>query len=208
LAEVLQVDPSHPPPDVVARAVAALRAGALIVYPTDTLYAIGGCALDAAAGAAVREAKGRGDDKPLPVIVADLAQARMLTRGWGVAAERLAGAFWPGPLTLVLPAAAVVPQAVTSGTDTVAVRVPDLALARALASGAGPLVATSANRSGAAAPLTCAEAVRQVGASVLLALDAGPGTATPSTIVDLSGPQPRLLRAGAVDWERARQVLG
>jgi L-threonylcarbamoyladenylate synthase len=206
--EILAVDPRQPDEAVVARALAALRMGSLLIYPTDTLYAIGGRALDAGAAAAVREAKGRGDEKPLPVIAWDAAQARALASAWPEAAQRLAAAFWPGPLTLVVPAASRVPVEITSRTGTVAVRVPALELARRLAAGAGPLVATSANRSGLEPPQTCAEAVAQVGAAAALALNGGLGRPVPSTIVDVTGAEPRLLRAGAVDWDQARLVLG
>jgi L-threonylcarbamoyladenylate synthase len=206
--EVLWVNPDEPDEGVVARALAVLAAGELLIYPTDTLYALGGRAVEAASARAVRAAKGRDDAKPLPVIAADGPQARTLAAVWTEAAERLAAAFWPGPLTLVLPASAIVPPEVTSGTSTVAIRVPALVLARDLAGAAGPLISTSANRSGLPPPLTCAEAVRQVGASASLALDGGRGGEAPSTIVDLTGAAPRLLRAGAVDWDRARQVLG
>jgi L-threonylcarbamoyladenylate synthase len=205
--EVLAVDADHPQEAVLARALELLRAGQLLVYPTDTLYAIGGRALDAAAAAAVREAKGRDDDKPLPVIAWDLAQARGLARAWPEAADRLAAAFWPGPLTLVVRAAARVPVEVTSGGGSVAVRVPALELARRLAAGAGPIVSTSANRSGAAPPQTCADAVAQVGPAVALALDGGPGRPAPSTIVDLTGGEVRLVRAGAIDWDQVRRRL-
>jgi L-threonylcarbamoyladenylate synthase len=205
--ETLGVSPQQPDAAVIDRAVAVLRAGGLLIYPTDTLYAIGGRALDAAAADAVREAKGRGDGKPLPVIAADAKQARSIVAAWPEAAQRLAAAFWPGPLMLVLPAAPSVPREVTAGTDTVAVRVPALAVSCRLAAGAGPLVSTSANRSGLPPPLTCAEAVQQVGAAAALALDAGPGRPVPSTIVDLTGSEPSLVRSGAVEWEQVRRVL-
>ena len=207
MPQILPVDPGQPDESVLARALAVLHAGGLLIYPTDTLYALGGRALDPMVAAAVRAAKGRGDDKPLPVSAADVAQARAIAKGWPEAAQRLAAAFWPGPLTLVLAAAPEVPEEVTSGTGTVAVRVPSLLLARDLSGAAGPLVSTSANRSGLPPPLTCAEAVRQVGPAAALALDGGPGTAAPSTIVDLTGAEPRLLRAGAVDWDQARRLL-
>src|SRR5204862_5432656 len=113
----------------------------------------------------------------------------------------LVARFWPGPLTLVVAARAEVPSAVTAGTGTVAVRVPALELPRALCRGAGPLVSTSANRSGEPPPLTCAEALAEVGAAAVLALDAGPGRPLASTVVDLTVRPPRLLRAGAVPWE-------
>lgn len=204
---VIRLDADDPDPASLEQAVATLEAGRLLIYPTDTLYALGARALDPAAVAAVRAAKGRDEAKPLPLIAADAEQARTLTSAWTSTAERLAAPFWPGPLTLVLPAAAAVPSAVTSGTGTVAVRVPASEVARRLARAAGPLVSTSANRAGDRPPLTCAEAVAAVGAAAALALDAGPGRPLASTVVDLCGSEPRLLRAGAVEWERVRRVL-
>jgi len=197
--EVLRVSGDDPAPADLDRAAAVLEAGGLLVYPTDTLYAIGGRAKDAAAGEKVRAAKGR-ETKPLPLIAADAEQARSLAAAFPAEASRLAQRFWPGPLTLIVPAAAGVPGAVTAGTGTVAVRVPGLALPRALCARAGPLISTSANLSGGTSPVTCGEAVAAVGHAVALALDAGPGRPVASTIVDLTGPGARLVRAGAVPW--------
>jgi L-threonylcarbamoyladenylate synthase len=110
--------------DQEREAAARLRAGAVIIYPTDTLYAVGCRALDADAVARLRAAKGREADKPLPVIVADIEQARALASRWPDSAQRLADAFWPGPLTLVVPATPDVPAALLAGARNIAVRVP------------------------------------------------------------------------------------
>ena len=193
---VLAVDAA----DALERAVAVVQRSELLIYPTDTLYALGGSALDAQAAVRVRLAKGRDDGKALPLVAADAASARVLVRTFPAGAERLAARFWPGPLTLVLPAAACVVDAVTAGTGTVAVRVPGLHFARALCALAGPLISTSANRQGEPAPLTCAEAVAEVGRAAALAIDGGPAAPRPSTIVDATGLAPRLLREGALPW--------
>jgi len=206
--ERLRVDGSVPDPSAVARAVAVLESGRLLIYPTDTLYALGGRALDAAVVARVRAAKARAAGKPLPLVAADADQVRGLCAAWPDAARLLARRFWPGPLTLVLPAARHVPSEVTAGGATIAVRVPALAVTRALCVGVGALVSTSANLAGEAAPMTCDEAVAAVGAKAALALDAGPGNARSSTIVDLSSDAPRLLRAGPVAWDEIVAVLG
>jgi L-threonylcarbamoyladenylate synthase len=182
----------------VARACAALDRGGLLIYPTDTLYALGARATDLAALLEIRDLKGRADDKPLPVIVADVDAVRRLAHASPMA-ERIARTLWPGPITLVLAARADLPGALTAGEATVAVRVPAARLARELARG-GPLVATSANLAGEPAPTTCAAAVAAVGSGVALALDAGEGGAVASTIVDVTGEQPLLLRQGAVPW--------
>lgn len=202
------MDGARPEAAVVARCASAIAGGALVIFPTDTLYALGGRALDPAAARRVREAKGRPGGQPLPLVAADREQARGLCADWPGDADRLAAAFWPGPLTIVLPAAPDVPPEVTSGTETVAVRVPGLPFTVALCAAAGALISTSANRTGARGPLTCAEAVAGVGAAAAIALDAGPGRPLASTIVDLTGGAPALLRAGAVAWEDVLAVLG
>jgi L-threonylcarbamoyladenylate synthase len=202
------VDGGQPDPALVARCASVLEGGALLIFPTDTLYALGGRALDPAAARRVREVKGRPGGQPLPLVASGLEQARELCASWPRAADRLAAAFWPGPLTVVLPAASGVPHEVTSGTATVAVRVPGLAVTAALCAAAGALISTSANRTGARSPLTCAEAVAGVGAAAAIALDAGPGRPLASTIVDLTGDVPALLRAGAVAWPDVMAVLG
>jgi L-threonylcarbamoyladenylate synthase len=194
---------------VLDAAQQALDRGALIVYPTDTLYAVGGRALDAHVAAAVRRAKGRDDVKPLPVIAASLEQVCQIAAELPLNLTALSERFWPGPLTVVLKAASGVPEAVTSGTGRVAVRIPALALARQLCERAGPLIATSANRSGEPAALTCDEALRAMGEYVALAIDGGTATESrPSTIVDLTGDTPHLIRAGTVEWEAVLAALG
>ena len=205
--DVVRVSGTDPDPAVVALAASLLTAGSLLIYPTDTLYALGGRVLDAAAGAAVRRAKGREEGKPLPLVAADLEQARVLCASWPEAADQLAARFWPGPLSLVVPAAPAVPADVTAGSGNIAVRVPDLKLTRALCRQTGALVSTSANRAGGTPPITCADALEAVGAAAALALDAGRGRAVASTIVDLTSTPPRLLRGGAIPWEEIEGVL-
>jgi L-threonylcarbamoyladenylate synthase len=202
--EMLPLDPDVPDPRVVQCAIAAFQRGELLVYPTDTLYALGGLAQGDVARR-VRLAKGRDEGKPLPLIVADADAARALS-WWTAVADTLAQRFWPGPLTLVLEATAAVATEITAGTGSVAIRVPSLAAARALCRGAGPLIATSANLAGEPAHDTCAGALAAVGGAAALALDAGrlPGAA--STIVSVIGPL-RLLRAGAISMEALQEAL-
>jgi L-threonylcarbamoyladenylate synthase len=197
-----------PAAEALEQAAAVLERGGLLVYPTETLYAVGARALDPAAGARVRDAKGRADDMPLPLIAADLEQARALGGAWPEEAARLAARFWPGPLTLVLPAARGLPVQVTAGGGTVAVRVPGRALPRRLCQAAGPLISTSANRSGEPPATRCADALASLGSAVELALDGGPCAGAPSTIVDLSSGVPRILREGAIPRAEVLAVLG
>src|SRR5262245_44651251 len=198
--EVLRSDAEQPDAGVVSRARGVLEQGLLLIYPTDTLYALGGRALDPEAGRRVREAKGREAGKPLPLVLAELEQLAAVCAFWPAIGERLAARFWPGPLTLIVPAAAALPEAVTAGSGGVWVRGPGSGLTRALCPAAGTLVSTSANLSGGEAPRSCAEAVASVGTAAGLAIDAGAGQRLGSTSVDLLASPPRLLRAGPIPW--------
>lgn len=197
--------------EAIPLAVAALRAGNLVGMPTETVYGLAADAADATAVGAIFLAKGRPRFNPLIVHVVDRHAAGAV----GVlapAAERLAEAFWPGPLTLVVarqPAAPVADIAL-AGLSTVAIRVPAHPVARALlAAFSGPLVAPSANRSGHVSATAAAHVVADLGAAVAVILDAGPtAIGIESTIVGLAGDRPILLRAGAVPRAAIEQVLG
>jgi L-threonylcarbamoyladenylate synthase len=197
------------PPSSVNRAAALLKAGELVAFPTDTVYGVGAIVWDATAVGKLYTAKLRALDKAIPVLLADPADVALVARDLPSGALRIAQLFWPGPLTLVVPRAARVPVEVTAGGDSVAVRVPDHDLARALirASGA-PLAATSANLSGQASPVTAQEVAAQLGERIALILDGGrcPG-GVPSTILDLTQPQPRILRPGPVSLEQILEIL-
>ncbi len=171
-----------------------------MILPTDTLYALACQASHREAVRDLRAAKSRDDRQPLPLVAGGVEQLHALCGPLPDVARGLAARFWPGPLTLVLSAAGAVSDAITSGGGTVAVRLPAHDFLRRLCLRAGPLVSTSANRSGQAAPQSCAEALVEVGESVTLAVDGGLGKAVPSTIVDLTGSEPKLLRAGAIAW--------
>lgn len=180
----------------IARALEILRAGGLVVFPTDTVYGLGSLAFDQAAIESIYAVKGRPLEKAIPILIADAADLDRLARAVTDLARRLASRFWPGPLTLVLPKRADLPAAV-SAADTVGVRVPDHAAARALLRAAGPMAVTSANLSGRSSPRSAEEAASQLGGRVPLVLDGGetPG-GVPSTIVDVSGSVPVILREG------------
>ena len=194
----------------LAAAVALLRAGQPVAVPTETVYGLGANALDPAAVARIYEAKGRPAYNPIIVHVADVAAARVLARPWPAVADRLAARWWPGPLTIVVPRAPAVPDIVTAGMPTVALRVPAHPAARALLMAAGmPLAAPSANRSGEVSPTEASHVARSLAGRIPLVLDGGATTVgIESTVVDLSGPQPVLLRPGAVSRQALEEVLG
>ena len=194
----------------IRRAAEALRRGELVVFPTETVYGLGAHALDPAAVARVFAAKGRPADNPLIVHAADAAAARRLARAWPPAAEALAAAFWPGPLTLVLPRDPAVPDVTTGRLDSVAVRVPDHPVARALLREVDlPVAAPSANRSGRPSPTRVGDAEADLGDAVALYLDGGPTrVGLESTVVSLVGPRPVLLRLGGVPRAALERVAG
>lgn len=174
------------------------------VYPTDTYYGLGASAYSAAAVEKIYRLKGRLRDKPLSVVVAGLEMAGLVAADPPSTLPELAAAFWPGPLTLVLKARSVFPPAMLGPGGTIAVRVPALPWLRSLLAAAGfPLTATSANPAGAGEIADPADARRIFEGRVELFIDGGrtPGGAV-STIVDLTGKTPRLVRPGAVSWER------
>lgn len=199
----------------VAEGAAALRRGALVAFPTETVYGLGADALDADAVRRIFAAKGRPSFNPVIAHVADADGARALVTAWPDAAQRLADAYWPGPLTLVLPKRAHVPDALTAGLPAVAVRVPAHPVALALVRAAGvPVAAPSANRYTEVSPTTAEHVVRGLGSRVALVLDGGPtGVGIESTVVDLTGVArgdgpPRLLRPGTLDPAALDLVLG
>lgn len=194
----------------LTRAALALSAGDVVALPTETVYGLAANAWDAAAVAKIFALKGRPAHNPVIVHVADLNLARRCVRHWPESAERLAQAFWPGPLTLVLPRAADIPDAVTAGGDTVGLRWPAHPFMQALICQCGfPLAAPSANPSNDISPTRADHVARSLGDRLSLIVDGGP---TPvgieSTVVDLSGEDPRVLRPGMISAEALAAVLG
>ncbi len=194
----------------IKQAAAALKAGGLVILPTETVYGLAADAADARAVAAVYAAKGRPSFNPLIAHVADVAMARRIAR-FDARAEQLAARFWPGPLTLVLPVAdeVAVCDLARAGLDSVAVRSPAHPLAHALIEAfGGPLVAPSANRSGRPSPTTVADAIDETGAAAAFALDGGPcAIGLESTVVALLD-EARLLRPGAVTRAQIEALIG
>jgi L-threonylcarbamoyladenylate synthase len=204
------VDPAAPDPALLARAASLLQRGQLVAFPTETVYGLGANALDPAAVQRIYQVKGRPGYNPLIVHVADAASAQRLVTTWPDAAERLTRKWWPGPLTIVLPKAMGVPAEVTAGLGTVALRVPAHPVALALLRACGfPLAAPSANRSGEISPTSAAHVASALGASVPMILDGGSTTVgIESTVVDLSGTQPVLLRPGMISRADLESEIG
>jgi L-threonylcarbamoyladenylate synthase len=205
ITEILSAD--HP--EAVRRAVALLRAGQLVVFPTDTVYGVGAAAFDADAVSRLYDAKLRPAGKAIPVLIADVADLAHVARSVPVVAWQLAERFWPGGLTIVLPRSGALPDILTAGEDSVAIRCPDHPLPLALMRELGaPLAATSANLSGQPAPTSADQAAHQLGGRVPLILDGGEcAVGISSTVIDLSTDPPRLLRAGAIPTDELRGLL-
>jgi L-threonylcarbamoyladenylate synthase len=195
-------------PESLKEAGKLLKAGQLVVFPTETVYGLGANALDPAAVQRIFDAKGRPADNPLIVHVASVEAAKKLVSSWPPLADRFARAFWPGPLTLVLPRAPNVPDIVTAGLDSVAIRVPAHPVAQAVLRAAGvPIAAPSANTSGRPSPTTAQHAESDFGDKVQLYLDGGPATVgVESTVVSVLGPEPILLRLGAIPREALEKM--
>jgi L-threonylcarbamoyladenylate synthase len=208
--EILAVDPQHPQPAAIRRAADVLAAGGLVAFPTETVYGLGAAALDDAAVASIFVAKGRPSYNPLIVHVLDAAMAKPLTSAWPEAATALMDAFWPGPLTLVLPKAGDVPDRLSAGLPSVALRAPAHPVARALIAALGaPIAAPSANRSTEISPTTAGHVAKGLSGRIPLILDGGPThVGLESTVLSLAEPTPVLLRPGTITKAQIEAVIG
>lgn len=194
----------------IAKAAELLRRGELVAFPTETVYGLGANALSAEAVRKIYEAKGRPSTSPLIVHVASVEMARGLVTEWPVAAALLAEKFWPGPLTLVLPKAAAVPDELSAGLPTVGLRWPKHAVAEALIREAGvPLAAPSANRFTELSPTTAQHVEAGLGDRVAMVLEGGASeVGIESTVLSLVGGTPRLLRPGMISRQQIEAVVG
>jgi L-threonylcarbamoyladenylate synthase len=207
---VYTLDQVHPDAAVLVEAASVLRGGGLVAFPTETVYGLGANALDASAVARIFAAKGRPAHNPLIVHVAEAVEVRRVAAAWPDEAARLAERFWPGPLTLVLRKQQTVPDVVTAGGPTVAVRVPAHPVARALIRAAGvPLAAPSANRSTELSPTRAEHVLRGLDGRIEMLLDAGPTAGgIESTVLDLTSSPPRLLRPGLIGLAELASLIG
>jgi L-threonylcarbamoyladenylate synthase len=204
------IDGVHPDAELIKEGAAWLRAGELVAFPTETVYGLGANALDDLACAKIFAAKGRPQDNPLIVHVCSRTMANTLVEGWTPAAELCVQHFWPGPLTLVLPKTAIVSDVVTAGLATVAIRMPSHPVALCLIEETGlPIAAPSANLSGKPSPTSGSHVWRDLKGKIPLILDAGAcPVGVESTVLDVSGEVPTILRPGGISIERLEAVLG
>jgi len=195
---------------MLAEGGSILRRGGLVAFPTETVYGLGANALDGDAVAGIFAAKGRPGDNPLIVHVADKRTVKELAKDVPEQAITLMNAFWPGPLTIILPVGGKVPGQVTAGLETLALRMPNHPVALGLIKAAGvPVAAPSANTSGRPSPTTAEHVWFDLAGRIDLILDAGPaGFGLESTVLDLTVPTPQILRPGGITPEKLREVLG
>lgn len=209
----LEVLSTHTPAlfaSAVRQAAELLRAGEVVALPTETVYGLAANALNPEAVAKIYELKGRPTHNPIIVHVDGLDMARACVRVWPDAAERLAGAFWPGPLTIVLPRATAIPDLVTAGGNTVGVRWPQHPFMREVIRACGfPLAAPSANLSNQLSPTNVEHVRKQLGNRLRLIVDGGhSNVGIESTVVDLTAMPPRVLRPGMIHAESLAAALG
>jgi len=204
------VDPPPAAAAAIARAVEVLARGGLVAIPTETVYGLAADALDEEAVAGIFRVKGRPATNPLIVHVADRTLARSLAASWPAAAEAIATRFWPGPVTVVVPRGPAIPDIVTAGGPTVAIRCPDHRIARRVIAGAGvPLAAPSANRSESVSPTTAHHVLESLGDRIDLILDGGAcRRGIESTVIDCTSSPPRILRPGPLPRAALEDVVG
>lgn len=207
--EYYKIDARRPQPQIIRMAVAHIKAGELVAFPTETVYGLGADAFRGAAVEKIFAAKGRPANNPLLVHVSNLDQVKQLAAEVPPAAVKLMERFWPGPLSMVLPALPSVPEVVRGGRTGVGLRMPSHPVALALIEAAGPLAAPSANRYDRPSP-TSADHVRQdLDGLIAAVLDAGEtGTGLESTLIDLTDGRYRILRRGGIRAELVEECLG
>lgn len=209
-AEIVSMTAGAPDIPALERAGRILKEGGLVAFPTETVYGLGGNALDPEASRKIYAAKGRPSDNPLIIHIAEIEKLDAIVREVPDKARKLAERFWPGPLTMILPKADIVPMETTGGLTTVAVRFPSDPIARELIRRSGGYVAApSANASGRPSPTTAAHVIEDLGDRIDMILDGGPvGIGLESTIVDFTEEVPVVLRPGYISLDMLREVLG
>lgn len=204
----LKVDPQHPQQEIITLAAEYIQAGELVAFPTETVYGLGADAFQPAAVEKIFLAKGRPPQNPLLVHISSLSQVGLVAAEINPRAEKLMHRFWPGPLSIILPARPEVPAIVRGGQRGVGLRMPDHPVALALIEAAGPLAAPSANLYGRPSPTNAEHVRHDLDGRIALVLDAGAtGTGLESTLIDVSGPMARVLRLGGITIEELEECL-
>ena len=208
-AEVVKMSASSPDHEALARAGRILKEGGLVAFPTETVYGLGGDALNPRSSRKIYAAKGRPSDNPLIVHIADIRDLPKIAAEVPEKAMEMAERFWPGPLTMIFPKTDIVPEETTGGLSSVAVRFPSDPIARELILCSGGFIAApSANTSGRPSPTTAAHVIDDLGGSIDMIIDGGPvGIGLESTIIDFSGESPVILRPGYITCEMARELV-
>lgn len=208
--KIIRIDKENFTDEQLMEAAEILRSGGLVAIPTETVYGLGANALDAAASKKIYEAKGRPSDNPLIAHISCMEELPALVAEIPEAGKKLAEKYWPGPLTMIFPKKDIVPYGTTGGLDTVAIRMPSDPIANRLIKLAGvPVAAPSANTSGRPSPTKAEHVVEDMNGKIEMIIDGGEvGIGVESTIVDVSGEVPMLLRPGAITMEMLRETLG
>ncbi len=208
--KVIKIEKEAIDDTLLAQAARCIQDGGLVAFPTETVYGLGANALNREAARKIYAAKGRPSDNPLIVHIGHVEELKSLVREVPEAGKKLMETYWPGPLTLIFPKNDEVPDETTGGLDTVAVRMPEDPIAIRLIEMAGvPIAAPSANTSGRPSPTTAEHVYQDMNGRIDMLIDGGPvGIGVESTIVDVSGPVPVLLRPGAVTMEMLHETVG
>ena len=208
--KIVKIDPAHPRMEEIREAGRIIREGGLVAFPTETVYGLGGNALDVTASQRIYAAKGRPSDNPLIVHIADMASLLPLVTEIPEAARKLASACWPGPLTMIFHKSSIVPLETTGGLDSVAVRFPSHPIACALIrEGGGYVAAPSANTSGRPSPTMAEHVIEDLKGKIEMIVDGGSvGIGLESTIVDFTENIPTILRPGYINEQMLRDILG
>ena len=208
--KVVKIDKEQIDDGKLMEAAEILRAGGLVAFPTETVYGLGANALNEEAAKKIYAAKGRPSDNPLIAHISKPEELAPLVKEIPEAGRKLMEAYWPGPLTMIFPKSDIVPYGTTGGLDTVAIRMPSDPIANRMIALAGiPIAAPSANTSGRPSPTTAEHVYQDMNGKIEMILDGGAvGIGVESTIVDVSGPVPMLLRPGAITIEMLRETVG
>lgn len=208
--KVIRMNPEHIDRNAMEEAGMILKKGGLVAFPTETVYGLGGNALDEEAAGKIYQAKGRPSDNPLIIHIADISDLKRIVKEVPEKAEKLAEAYWPGPLTMIFPKSEEVPYGTTGGMETVAVRMPDHPVALALIrAGGGYVAAPSANTSGRPSPTRSSHVEEDLDGKIDMILDGGEvGIGLESTIVDFTEDIPTILRPGYINQKMLEKIIG